>query len=170
MKKILTILAATATMFAFGAGQDPDPQPQVEPVDHGADFEAFTAGDAFSAGLNDSAQQLSPYYWYTADTDAANIISNYVGETDATTPIGMRPDKFKQENNTKFLQVETTGKLYRTVKDNGGSADFTTSVTARYAHSLAEAPIYLDTLVKFTAADSVFGDDALENGDKIAIE
>ena len=170
MKKILTILAATATMFAFGAGQDPDPQPQVETVDHGADFEAFTAGDAFSAGLNDNAQQLSPYYWYTADTDAANIISNYVGETDATTPIGMRPDKFKQENNTKFLQVETTGKLYRTVKDNGGSADFTTSVTATYAHSLAEAPIYLDTLVKFTAADSVFGDDALENGDKIAIE
>ena len=170
MKKILTILAATATMFAFGAGQDPDPQPQVGTVDHGADFEAFTAGDAFSAGLNDKAQQSNPYYWYTADTDAANIISNYVGETNATTPIGMRPDKFKQENNTKFLQVETTGKLYRTVKDNGGSADFTTSVTATYAHSLAEAPIYLDTLVKFTAADSVFGDDALENGDKIAIE
>lgn len=167
MKKILTILAATATMFAFGAGQETDSQPQVERVDHGADFEAFTAGNAFSAGLNDSAQQSSPYYWYTADADAANIISNYTG-SGTEVPIASRPEKFADDENSKYLQVETTGKLYRTVKDNGGSGDFTNSTT--YAYSIADAPIYLDTLVKFTAADSVFGDDALENGDKIAIE
>ena len=137
MKKILTILAATATMFAFGAGQETDSQPQVEPVDHGADFEAFTAGNAFSAGLNDSAQQSSPYYWYTADADAANIISNYTGSgTDV--PIASRPEKFADDENSKYLQVETTGKLYRTVKDNGGSGDFTNSTT--YAYSIADAP------------------------------
>ena len=156
MKKILTILAATATMFAFG-----------EDINQGADFEAFTAGDAFSAGLNDSAAQTNPYYWYTADADAANIISNYTNSgTDV--PIASRPEKFADDQNSKYLQVETTGKLYRTVKDNGGSGDFTNSTG--YAYSIEDAPIYLDTLVKFTAADSVFGDDALENGDKIAIE
>ena len=165
MKKLLTILAATATALAFGAV----PEPQGETINHGADFEAFTAGNAFSAGLNDSAQQSSPFYWYTADTDAANIISNYTGSGTGV-PIASRPEKFAADVNSKYLQVETTGKLYRTVKNNGGSDDFTTNVTATYAHSLADAPIYLDTLVKFTAADSVFGDDALENGDKIAIE
>ena len=172
MKKILTILAATATMFAFGAGEVPDPQPQVETVDHGADFEAFTAGDAFSAGLNDKAQSSNPYYWYTADADAANIISNYTG-SGAGVSIASRPDKFAGASNSKYLQVETTGKLYRTVKDNGGSPDFQSideSNFARYAFSLTNSAIYLDTLVKFTAADSVFGDDDLGADDKIAIE
>ena len=172
MKKILTILAATATMFAFGVLPEPDPQHQVETVDQGADFEAFTAGDAFSAGLNDSAQDQTPKYWYTADTDAANIISNYTGSgTDV--PIASRPDKFSSAPNTKYLQVETTGKLYRSVKNNGGSPDFLSigeTNIADYAFSLTNSAIYLDTLVKFTAADSVFGDDALETGDKIAIE
>ena len=158
MKKILTILASAATLFAFGEG-----------INQGADFEAFTAGNAFSAGLNDSAQQSTPLYWYTADTDAANIISNYP-TSGVGVPIDSRPDMFSTSNNTQYLQVETTGKLYRTVKNNSGSDDFTTNVTATYAHSLADAPIYLDTLVKFTAADSVFGDDALADGDKIAIE
>lgn len=164
MKKILTILAATATtLFAFGAINGDTV------INQGADFEAFTAGNAFSAGLNDSAQESTPFYWYTADTDAANIISNYTG-SGTEVPIASRPDKFAEASNSKYLQVETTGKLYRTVKNNGGSDDFTTNVTATYAHSLTDAPIYLDTLVKFTAADSVFGPDALENGDKIAIE
>ena len=172
MKKILTILAATATMFAFGAVPESNPQPQVDTVDQGANFEAFTAGDAFSAGLNDSAQSENPYYWYTADTDAANIISNYP-TSGAGVPIASRPDKFAEASNSKYLQVETTGKLYRTVRDNGGSPDFQSideNNFARYAFSLTNSAIYLDTLVKFTAADSVFGDDALETGDKIAIE
>lgn len=172
MKKILTILAATATMFAFGTGQEPDPQPQVEAVDHGADFEAFTAGDAFSAGLNDKAQSSNPYYWYTADADAANIISNYTG-SGAGVPIASRPDKFAGASNSKYLQVETTGKLYRSVKDNGSSDDFlniTENNFGDYAFSLTNSAIYLDTLVKFTAADSVFGDDGLGADDKIAIE
>lgn len=172
MKKILTILAATATMFAFGAVPESDPQPQVETVNQGANFEAFTAGDAFSAGLNDSAQSENPYYWYTADTDAANIISNYP-TSGAGVPIASRPDKFAGASNSKYLQVETTGKLYRSVKDNGSSDDFlniTENNFGDYAFSLTNSAIYLDTLVKFTAADSVFGDDGLGADDKIAIE
>lgn len=175
MKKILTILAATATMFAFGVGNGDTAKPT---VNHGADFEAdaFTSGQTYStldvdlgSNYNDENVAGDPRYWYTTDTDAANIISNYPASGTGV-PIASRPDLFADNENSKYLQVETTGKLYRTVKSNGGSADFTTNVTATYAHSLAEAPIYLDTLVKFTAADSVFGDDALENGDKIAIE
>ena len=84
MKKILTILAATATMFAFGAGN------LDTTISHGADFEAFTAGNAFSAGLNDSAQPSAPFYWYTADTDAANIISNYTGSGVRGQYVGVR--------------------------------------------------------------------------------
>ncbi|MBR3921907.1 MAG: hypothetical protein IKJ45_02250 [Kiritimatiellae bacterium] len=167
MKKILTILAATATMFAFGAGN------LDTTINHGADFEAegFVPGANFIWGYNDSYTGATgdDRYWFTADTDAANIISNYTG-SGTEVPIASRPEKFADVENSKYLQVETTGKLYRTVKNNGGSDDFTTNVTATYAHYLTDAPIYLDTLVKFTAADSVFGDDALENGDKIAIE
>lgn len=168
MKKILTILAATATMFAFG-----------EDINQGADFEApgFGGGDPLVAikdnVQDDNAGTTGAKYWYTEDADAANVISNYVGETDATTPIGMRPDKFKQANNTKFLQVETTGRLYRSVKDNEASGNFLTNTIESleiYGFAITNSAIYLDTLVKFTAADSVFGDDALAEGDKIAIE
>ena len=168
MKKILTILAATATALAFGAV----PESQGETINHGADFEAegFVPGANFIWGYNDSYTDATgeDRYWFTSDTDAANIISNYTATPATTVPIASRPDKFADDLNSKYLQVETTGKLYRTVKGNGGSGDFTNSTT--YAYSIADAPIYLDTLVKFTAADSVFGDDALENGDKIAIE
>ena len=168
MKKILTILAATATMFAFGAGNGDTIKPT---VNHGADFQAegFVPGANFIWGYNDSYTDATgdDRYWFTADTDAANIISNY--PTSGTgVPIASRPDLFADNANSNYLQVETTGKLYRTVKGNGGSGDFTNSTD--YAYSITNAAIYLDTLVKFTAADSVFGDDALESGDKIAIE
>ena len=165
MKKILTILAATATMFAFG-----------EDINHGANFEAdaFTPGQTYStldvnlgANYNDVNVAGTPRYWYTTDTEAANIISNYPASGTGV-PIASRPDKFADDQNSNYLQVETTGRLYRSVKDNTGSGDFTNSTD--YACSIASNPIYLDTLVKFTAADSVFGPEALENGDKIAIE
>ena len=168
MKKILTILAATATMFAFGASNGDTAKPT---VNHGADFEAegFVPGANFIWSWNDGYTGPSgeDRYWFTADTDAANIISNYTGSGTGV-PIASRPDLFADNANNNYLQVETTGKLYRTVKGNGGSGDFTNSTD--YAYSIEDMPIYLDTLVKFTAADSVFGDDALESGDKIAIE
>ena len=172
MKKLLTILAATATALAFGAV----PESQVETINHGADFEApgFVSGANFIWSYNDSYTGPDGVrYWYTEDADAGNIISNYTGETSSKTPIEFRPDKFGNANNTKFLQVETTGKLYRSVKNNGGSSNFLTNTVESletYGFSLDNSPIYLDTLVKFTAADSVFGDDALTEGDKIAIE
>ena len=159
MKKLLTILAATtATLFAFGVGAS-------QPPINVADFEpaGFTAGEAFSTATNDEGGADAPLYWYTEDTDASNVISNYPSSGQFV-PIASRPDARYGIENTKFLQIETTGKLYRSVTPSNGSNDFLTN-----GLSIAETPIYLDTLVKFTAADSAFGDDALADGDKIAI-
>ena len=165
MKKLLT--AAVASTFAFLAmgvvnGDE---------INQGADFEAsgFVSGDAFNAALDDAAGDTGEQFWYTVDTEADNIISNYPS-TGAEVPIASRPDKFASNPNSKYLRVETTGKLWRSVKNNTGSSDFLDNdFISTYGHSLTDAPIYLDTLVKFTPADGEFAADALSDGDKIAI-
>ena len=156
--------AAVVSAFAFFAigvanGED---------INQGADFEAagFVEGEQFNAGLSDVALSTGDKYWYTEDTEADNVISNHSGAVGAP-----RPDKFASDANTKFLKVETSGKLWRSVKNNGGSSDFLTNTTEKlnvYGHSLTDSAIYLDTLVKFTPADSDFSSD-LTDGDKIAI-
>ena len=168
MKKLLTILAATtATLFAFGS------VPAGATVNQGADFEGYTSGSNFVWRTADDGKTLTgDRYWFTMDEDASNVISNYSAEAysgveSSKVPIASRPDLFAENANTNFLQIETTGKLYRTVKPCEASGDFTNNLL--YAFSIVDKPIYLDTLVKFTAADSAFGDDALADGDKIAI-
>ena len=156
--------AAVVSAFAFFAigvanGED---------INQGADFEAagFVEGEQFNAGLSDDAQSTGDKYWYTEDTEADNVISNHSGAVGAP-----RPDKFASDANNKFLKVETNGRLWRSVKNNGGSSDFLTNTTEKlnvYGHSIADSAIYLDTLVKFTPADSDFSSDLTE-GDKIAI-
>lgn len=167
MKKLLT--AAVASTFAFLAmgvvnGDE---------INQGADFEAsdFVSGEAFNAALDDEAGAYGDKFWYTEDTEADNIISNYPS-TGTGVPIASRPDKFASNSNSKYLRVETTGKLWRSVKNNGGSSDFLTNTTASldvYGYSITNSAIYLDTLVKFTPADGEFAADALSDGDKIAI-
>ena len=163
MKKLITATVASAfAFFAIGVANG-------DGINQGADFEAagFEAGGAFSTALDDNGlESAGDLLWYTSDTDADNVISNYPS-TGAEVPIASRPDKFASGSNSKFLKVETAGKLYRTVTDNGGSDDFLTNTV--YGHSLAESAIYLDTLVKFTPADAAFADDALSVGDKIAV-
>ena len=163
MKKLLT--AAVASTFAFLAMGVVNGD---EIINQGADFEAagFVEGAQFNAGLSDDAQSTGDKYWYTEDTEADNVISNHSGAVGAP-----RPDKFASDANTKFLKVETSGKLWRSVKNNGGSSDFLTNTVQSlntYGHSLTDSAIYLDTLVKFTPADSDFSSD-LTDGDKIAI-
>ena len=157
MKKILTILAATATLFAFGD----------DFTVSGTSFESYGT-NVFNTAKDDSGDQAANTYWFTADNDAANVLSNYVGDVvnadQKKTPTGVsRPDYFAPSDNTKYLSVETTGKLYRSLVPNEQNTSFTPV-------AIPDSGIYLDTLVKFTAADSVFGYDALEDGDKIAIE
>lgn len=158
MKKLMIALAAAATtMLSFGAG----PSFEVS----GTSFEGYPTNILQTAKGDDGSGTTT--FWYTADQDAENIISNYFGfgETDPKEiPIASRPDYFAPSNNTKFLQLETTGKLFRSALPNDQTTGF-----AQVA--IPDQGIYLDTLVKFTAADDVFGADALEADiDKIAIE
>ncbi len=159
MKKLMIALAAAATtMLSFGAG----PSFEVS----GTSFEGYPT-NILQTAKDDVAGNSGDNYWYTAEQDAENIISNYFGfgETDPKEiPIASRPDYFAPSNNEKFLQLETTSKLFRSALPNGQTTEFTPV-------EIPDQGIYLDTLVKFTAADDVFGADALEAGiDKIAIE
>ncbi len=158
MKKLMIALAAAATtMLSFGAG----PTFEVS----GTSFEGYPTNILQTAKGDDGSGTTT--FWYTAEQDAENIISNYFGygETDPKKiPIASRPDYFAPSNNEKFLQLETTSKLFRSALPNGQTTEFTPV-------EIPDQGIYLDTLVKFTAADDVFGADALEaNIDKIAIE
>lgn len=151
MKKILTILAASAMFFAFG-----------EDISNGINFEAYTAYGEGSFDPLDKDPGTQDSYWYSA-SGVGNVISNHVAAP--VLPSGVTvPDLFKDDNsNTNFLYLETESPLFRTVKTN-------THVPAEFdGVSILDNPIYLDTLVKFTAADSAFTsfEDA---ADKIAIE
>ena len=155
MKKILTILAASAMFFAFG-----------EDISNGMNFETYT-----STGENSfpgEATAVDPgtgnQYWYSASY-VGNVISNHPGMVAPVLPSGVTvPDMFvKDTSNTNFLYLETESPLFRTVKTNG-------HVPAEFEGvSITENPIYLDTLVKFTAADSEFTSFE-DTADKIAIE
>ena len=147
MKKLLTILAASAMFFAFGEG-----------ISNGINFETYTAGEGFDANANDPGTNV--YFWCTASSEG-NVISNHVSGTLENVTV---PDMFSQDgSNNNFLYLETEAPLFRTVAPNTHNVSNFTGV------SITENPIYLDTLVKFTAADSAFTsfEDA---ADKIAIE
>ena len=159
MKKLMIALAAAATtMLSFGAG----PSFEVS----GTSFEGYPT-NILQTAKDDVAGNSGDNYWYTADQDAENIISNYFGfgETDPKEiPIASRPDYFAPSNTTAFLRLETNGRLFRSALPNGQTTEFSPV-------AIPDQGIYLDTLVKFTAAEDVFGADALEAGiDKIAIE
>ena len=157
MKKILTILAASAMFFAFG-----------EDISNGINFETYTATGENSFPGNATAVDpgTGNQYWYSASY-VGNVISNHPGMVAPVLPSGVTvPDMFKDDNsNTNFLYLETESPLFRTVKTNGHDP-------AAFGDSgvlVTESPIYLDTLVKFTAADSEFT--SFEDvADKIAIE
>lgn len=156
MKKLMTVLAGVATaLFAFGAVGDVTVPPN--------GFESYTSGSVFDPEV----QENESTYWYAASKDDGNIISNYVesGTAVPTLATGVtRPDTFVDQTNTKFLSLDTTTPLFRSVQANNQDGTFTGS-------TIGDNGIYLDTLVKFTAADAGFAAGALEqNVDKIAIE
>ena len=163
MKKILTILASATTLFAFGD------------LPTGTSFENFKVGDISTGPVTVGAivntddignQDGTNKYWYSEapETDELGVITNDVAGSGVS-----RPDMFADFGNSKSLQIETTSPLFRTALPNKGaptsSGDGVSNVTAV---AIGDG-IYLDTLVKFTAADDVFSDD-LPDGDKIAIE
>ena len=147
------LAAATATIFAFGAG--------AEFTESGTSFENYstnvllTTADDFGGG--------GARFWYSAaDPDEAPfVITNAV----PALPSGVaRPELFASSNNTASLMIETTDdkRLFRTAQSNTQDPAAFTQV------EIPDEGIYLDTLVKFTAADSAFSSN-LTDGDKIAI-
>lgn len=154
MKKLLTILAASAMFFAFG-----------DDINNGINFENYSkiGEDSFPGNATAEDPVTGGQYWYSANY-TGNVISNHVNGT-PDLPQGVTvPDMFVHDtSNTNFLYLETESPLFRTVKTNG-------HVPAEFEGvPITNNTIYLDTLVKFTAADSAFTsfEDA---ADKIAIE
>lgn len=160
MKKLMTCLASAAVaMFACGAANGEDT------VSNYVDFEAeaLNVGEDFDSTADDNGGTGGDKFWFAADTSegAIGAISNYTGEASVSTPIAGRPDQGTAAN-SKYLALDTSTPLLRTVLANGGSADQINSF------AIPEGGIYLDTLVKFTAAEDAFAED-LTGGDKIAI-
>ena len=149
MKKLMVaVVSAASAMFALGD------------LPHGADFENnnYVVGENFTNYLNkadDGASTVGSRYW-ASDSEEIGNIAEHSGSVAATVP-----DIYADAvNNNKYLQLETgSGRLYRNIADDGAAVSMSTG-----------EGIYLDTLVKFSPADSVFGDDTLSTGDKIAIE
>ena len=159
MKKIMTIMASVATtLFAFGALGDVSAPP--------AGFESYNSGDGFVPSVSEGGST----YWYASAVDDTNIITNYTASGASVPELAtgvVRPDGMKENDaypsNSNFLSLETSTPLFRSVQANSQDGAFTGSTIGN--------GIYLDTLVKFTAAEDVFGADALSNNvDKIAIE
>lgn len=153
MKKLMIALsAAAAAFFAVGTARG-------DQAFSTADFEAqgYVVEAGFDASKGDDGVSTDiARYWYSESNDG-NVISGHVGAV--TAPV---PDDFKSAaSNSKFLQLDTSAPLLRTVKANAQDP------TAFEGQAIGDG-IYLDTLVKFTAADQAFTDD-LTDGDKIAI-
>jgi len=156
MKRLMTALSAAAVaFFAIGAGNADDT------VTHGAGFEVFEAGDAFDASLDEEGGTEGAKFWWAADGAEIGTISNYTA-AGTSTPIAGRPDMFAGSTNTKFLSLDTSSPLFRSVDANLGDGTFSPFAIPE------SSGIYLDTLVKFTPAEEPFSND-LDSGDKIAI-
>ena len=113
-------------------------------------------------GRADDGVSIGNLYWYASPSDFTEemgVISNYNGDAYA----GTRPDKFAAATQNNFLSIETSTPLFRTVYPYNGEGG-----TQQVAIATGEG-LYLDTLVKFTAADAAFGTNSLDNADKIAI-
>ena len=113
-------------------------------------------------GRADDGVSVGDLYWYASPSDFTEemgVISNYNGDAYA----GTRPDKFAAATQNNFLSIETSTPLFRTVYPYNGEGG-----TQQVAIATGEG-LYLDTLVKFTAADAAFGTNSLDNADKIAI-
>lgn len=155
MKKLMIALSAVAAaIFAVGTARG-DGQ-----VFNAVDFESYTATAFDASKTDDGTSSSGDRYWFSTSNDG-NVISNYeagVGLTGSDVPDYL--SNITPNNN--YLYLDTSAPLFRTVNSNSQDPEAFTG------QSIGDG-IYLDTLVKFTAADSAFSDN-LTDGDKIAIE
>jgi len=169
MKKLITIFTSIAAGLLFGAAQ------ANETFTTGTSFESLTLGDKNVGHLvnygDDGTQAGAELYWLcAADADVElGIITNYPA-VGSDVPIESRPDLFTEShsNNCNYLSIDLNKDtpLLRTIKLYNDSV---TPGTQQVAVADCANGIFLDTLVKFTAAEEAFKED-LTDGDKIAIE
>ena len=160
MKKLMTVAVASAVAFLAIGAVNGDPA-----LPTGTSFEERDCTNlTWNAlvGRADDGVSIGNLYWYASPSDFTEemgVISNYNGDAYA----GTRPDKFAEAEQNQFLSIETQTPLFRTVYPYNGEGG-----TQQVAIATGEG-LYLDTLVKFTAADAAFGTNSLDNADKIAI-
>lgn len=160
MKKLMTVAVASAVAFLAIGAVNGDPA-----LPTGTSFEERDCTNlTWNAlvGRADDGVSIGNLYWYASPSDFTEemgVISNYNGDAYA----GTRPDKFAAATQNNFLSIETSTPLFRTVYPYNGEGG-----TQQVAIATGEG-LYLDTLVKFTAADAAFGTNSLDNADKIAI-
>ncbi len=158
MKKIITAMAAAVSALITFSAAHAD---QIS----GTSFESseYEELGPRTIGSLITTTESENKYWFstltgddlTADAGVITNASPYTGTS--------RPDAYSGDN-TKYLSLDTSAPIYRTINANDGSADITSLTGTAIGDGL-----YLDTLVQFTAADTVFEADALADGDKIAI-
>ena len=154
MKKLIT--AAVASSFAFLAmGLVNGDEIQLP---SGTSLEGYI-GTELKPAYDDIGDTTSNRKWLlVGDENAELLVTNY--ESGVTLP--PRPEQFSGANE-KFLKIDTTGRLYRSIGVNSQT------VESFPTQAIGTDGIYLDTLVQFTAADDQFKADAITEGDKIAI-
>ena len=150
MKKLMVaMVSAASAIFAFGD------------LPHGADFEAngYVVGENFTNYLNkadDGVATVGARYWESSGEEIGSIATNELGG-----PVGVDvvPDYFTNAvSNGKYLQLDSgKTRLLRNIASDGTAVSMSTG-----------DGIYLDTLVKFSAASSLLDSD-FESGDKLAI-
>ena len=137
MKKIAGL--AIAAIFAASA--------VYADQESGTNFEGLEAGATIGAGNTDSASSTDSY-WLGGDAiaDLKNTVTAYGEEAPYAGTVGV-PDAYKNDaQNNKYLSVNTVGTLKRTINrvENDTSEPYS---------DLATAPLFIDTLVKFTPSE-----------------
>lgn len=150
MKKIAGL--AIAAIFAASA--------VYADQESGTNFEGLDAGAIIGAGNTDSTSSTDSY-WLGGDaiTDLKNTVTAYGEEAPYAGTVGV-PDAYKNEaQNNKYLSVNTVGTLKRTINkvENDTSNPYS---------DLATAPLFIDTLVKFTPSEI---EPAVGEGDKFVM-
>ena len=150
---MIALAAAATTMFSFGD----------LPTGTSFESESLTTGDKTVADIvdyDDAGTKDGTLYWFSTadDTEALGVVTNEAPYTGT-----MRPQAYKDAPNANYLTLDTSTPLYRTINGKGDA-----SAIADVEGTEIGDGLYLDTLVKFTAADST-NDLQLAEGDKIAI-
>ena len=150
--------AADSALFAFG--------------ESGTSLEAYAMGEKTVAALtdyeDDGESTSSSRYWYYEGADKTVVLGTITnGAPNATADVPSRPAQFANNPNVQYLDLTNsdigTNVFYRAINSVNGKS----SVADLDGSAIGDG-FYLDTLVKFTAADST-NNFELASGDKLAI-